>query len=582
MLTADTVLQNRYVVLHPLGRGGMGAVYLAKDQRFGSTVVLKETLLTADQYRQAFAREAQLLNHLRHAALPVVMDYFTEGEGQFLVMQYIPGKDLGEQLSERDLHGQGAFPVTQVLHWAEQLLDVLDYLHSHQPPIIHRDIKPQNLKLTPRDEIILLDFGLAKGAAAEMSQANPSLHGFTPGYAPLEQIDGSGTDARSDLYSLAATLYHLLTGRVPPRATTRAAELLNNNPDPLRPAHELNQQVPAAVAAVLLQTMSQNAARRPASAIEMKRLLQAARRNSALADPEASTKSLDQPRTLEFDLPPTEGVGFVSPPLASPSPLSNPEPILQTTQADTLLVRPAIATTPPAMLPVQPPHARKMWALRLALGIGVLLLGAWFAYRWGKPAPANREPAVTIPVPARVAVLRYYIEVETAPGRSRRSTGEEPIAMGQRFRFHFIAPVRGYLYIVAQGVGNALTTYLTAQPTPGSCVTTNLLGAEADYAFPPAGCDGLSLGPRGETTTFTVLFSPTPLTTPSFFAAQAERKLTAAEVQEFEAFRQQAGAEDARRETATTENRVGMTVTMPAQQNAKGVIAFDLPIKRQP
>src|SRR5437588_4456346 len=211
MLAPDTLLQNRYLILRQLGRGGMGVVYQARDERLGSTVVLKKTFFSEARMLKAFEGEARLLANLRHARLPLVMDYFSEGDGHFLVMQFIPGQDLEGLLRERQQSNRGPFSLGQVLLWADQLLDALRYLHWHEPPIVHRDIKPQNLKCPPEGDIVLLDFGLAKGAAVGMSQANPSLHAYTRAYAPLEQIQGTGTDPRSDLYSLAATLHHSLT-----------------------------------------------------------------------------------------------------------------------------------------------------------------------------------------------------------------------------------------------------------------------------------------------------------------------------------------------------------------------------------
>ena len=160
MLPVNTLLQGRYLIVEQIGRGGMGAVYKATDTRLRATVALKETLVAGDPARRAFEREAQLLAGLRHSALPRVSDHFMEGDGQFLVMEFIPGEDLAAMLAQRSV----PFPADDVLRWADQLLDALDYLHSQQPPIIHRDIKPQNTKLTARGEIILLDFGLAKGA----------------------------------------------------------------------------------------------------------------------------------------------------------------------------------------------------------------------------------------------------------------------------------------------------------------------------------------------------------------------------------------------------------------------------------
>jgi serine/threonine protein kinase len=273
MISPGTVLQNRYLVERQIGEGGMGAVYLATDQRFGSTVALKETFFDDPNLRKAFEREAKLLNHLRHSALPRVSDHFTEEEGQFIVMEYIPGEDLSEMLKVR----AAPFAVGEVLAWADQLLDALEYLHTQTPPVIHRDIKPQNLKLLPRNQIVLLDFGLAKGTPLQTRvTATGSVFGYSFNYAPIEQMQGTGTDPRSDLYSLGATLYHLLTAATPPDALTRATAVLNGDPDPLRPASETNAHVPAEVSAVLTRSMHQSASRRFATAEEMRDALRQA------------------------------------------------------------------------------------------------------------------------------------------------------------------------------------------------------------------------------------------------------------------------------------------------------------------
>src|SRR6187549_1577245 len=264
MLTPDTILQGRYRVVRQLGQGGMGAVYEAVDQRLDTTVALKETLFSDERLRRQFEREARLLARLHHPALPRVSDHFSEGEGQFLVMQFIPGDDLSEMMTRK----RGPFAPDQVLTWADQLLDALDYLHTQDPQIVHRDIKPQNMKLTSRGQIILLDFGLAKGQAGEISRVSTtaSIFGYTPNYAPLEQIQGLGTDSRSDLYSLGATLYHLMTGVKPPDALTRAAALVNGQSDPLVAATDLNPTVATEVSAVLQQAMAQNREQRFPSA----------------------------------------------------------------------------------------------------------------------------------------------------------------------------------------------------------------------------------------------------------------------------------------------------------------------------
>jgi serine/threonine protein kinase len=247
----------------------MGAVYEAVDQRLDATVALKETLFVDERLRRQFEREARLLARLHHPALPRVSDHFTEGGGEFLVMQFIPGDDLAGIISQR----RGPFPQEQVATWADQLLDALDYLHTQDPQIVHRDIKPQNLKLTGRGQIVLLDFGLAKGQAHELSRVttSASIFGYTPNYAPLEQVQGMGTDPRSDLYGLAATLYHLVTGIKPPDALTRAASLVNGQVDPLRGADEVNPLVSPAFAQVLRRALAQNRDQRYGNAAEMRK-----------------------------------------------------------------------------------------------------------------------------------------------------------------------------------------------------------------------------------------------------------------------------------------------------------------------
>jgi serine/threonine protein kinase len=273
MPAPDTVLQGRYRIVRQLGRGGMGAVYEAVDERLSRTVALKERLVVTDDLKRAFEREARLLANLRHPVLPKVIDHFSEDDGQFLVMEFIPGSDLGELLQRRSR----PFSPTEVAGWADDLLDALDYLHTHDPPVIHRDIKPSNLKLTAQGKIVLLDFGLAKGTAGQMTRTTSgmSVVGYTLNYAALEQIQGERTAPGSDLYSLAATLYQLLTGRIPEDALKRAADMFDDKEDPLPVLNKVNPEVPEGFSSVLMQALSLKPSKRPASAAEMRAALKA-------------------------------------------------------------------------------------------------------------------------------------------------------------------------------------------------------------------------------------------------------------------------------------------------------------------
>lgn len=287
MLNPGAELQNRYKIERQIGAGGMGTVYIATDLRFGAKVAIKETHFTDANMLRAFEHEAHLLNGLRHPALPRVSDHFCEDDGQFIVMEYIAGKDLSETI-------EGGFAIADAMRWADSLLDALDYLHTQKTPILHRDIKPQNLKLTARGEVILLDFGLAKGSISEQTQAAAaeSVFGYSLSYSPLEQIQGAGTDPRADIYSLAATIYHLLTGQPPTDSITRATAIVKGAADPLQSAHKLNDKIPASISRVLYKAMALNPSLRPATAAQMRRELAEATSQAVLSDTAVHEKTI--------------------------------------------------------------------------------------------------------------------------------------------------------------------------------------------------------------------------------------------------------------------------------------------------
>jgi len=266
-LKAGEVLRNRYRIKSVIGQGGMGSVYLADDLRLeGRLCALKEVehdrTLPAEllkQAREQFQREATILARLDHPNLPKVSDFFSVGGRDYLVMDFVPGKDLRTLMLEA--HRRGEFlPEREVLGWASQLADALTYLHNQQPPILHRDIKPSNLKLTPNGVLKLVDFGLVKILTSDDVTITILQGRGTALYTPLEQYGGDTghTDARSDIYSFGATLYHLLTNHKP----VEARELFLH-PERLIPPRELNPDISQRTERAILWAMSLHPEDRP-------------------------------------------------------------------------------------------------------------------------------------------------------------------------------------------------------------------------------------------------------------------------------------------------------------------------------
>ncbi|MGI8639922.1 MAG: serine/threonine protein kinase [Pyrinomonadaceae bacterium] len=289
----DELLDNRYRLVKVIKKGGMGIVYEAHDLRQKhsarngddyASVAVKKMLLNSfenESLRRMFENEASLQAKLKHPALPKFQAYFTERDYQYLIMEFVPGKDLAEQLKE---NGRG-FPIEQVLQWADELLDVLEYLHNQSPPVFHRDIKPANLKLSEQNKIVLLDFGIAKEVTGQTNYTY-TRNGTTctPDYASPEQLEGRKPTQSDDIFSLAMTLFHLATGVPPNPAAMRLEYVKLRYPDPLQLASEVNKKdVPLKIAEVLHRAMSLQIEDRW-SAAEMREALLKARLHVSLND----------------------------------------------------------------------------------------------------------------------------------------------------------------------------------------------------------------------------------------------------------------------------------------------------------
>jgi serine/threonine-protein kinase len=270
LLSPNDVLRDRYQVLELIGQGGMGAVYKAEDMRLsGRMCAIKEILPLGlgygdelSAYREQFFQEASILARLDHPNLPKVSDYFSDEGREYLVMDYVEGMDLREIINEARRKGE-FLPEDQVMDWIDQLCAALSYLHSRTPPVLHRDIKPSNIKLTPSGHIKLVDFGLVKLLTTDDSRTVTVVQGRgTAQYTPLEQYGGDTghTDARSDLYALGATCYHLVTLQPPVDARQRFLQ-----PGSLPLPRTINPGLSPALERAILAAMAMHPDDRPPS-----------------------------------------------------------------------------------------------------------------------------------------------------------------------------------------------------------------------------------------------------------------------------------------------------------------------------
>jgi len=265
LLTPNLLLKQRYRILEPLGKGGFGAVYKTEDVQLGNRLLavkeMSQSSLSPQEIAEAaenFKREALLLAALKHPNLPSIYDHFNEAGRWYLVMDFIEGETLEEHLTKKP---EGHLSVEEALQIGMQLCTVLSYLHNRQPPIIFRDLKPANIMLTPEGHLYLIDFGIAR--YFKPGQTRDTIAFGSPGYAAPEQYGKAQTTARSDIYSLGATLYRLLTGVDP-----------SQTPFQFAPLHPHDQSTPPGLEPLLMHMLEMNESNRPASMTEVKQELQ--------------------------------------------------------------------------------------------------------------------------------------------------------------------------------------------------------------------------------------------------------------------------------------------------------------------
>jgi len=271
-LSSGQIVVQRYKVVRTLGQGGYGAVYLVEDTRLvGRQVALKESFDNSPEAKQQFAIEAQILANVIHNALPRVSDSFVDPAGHlFLVMDYVEGNDLS------DIIQRGNVPEQQAVTWMSEICEAVGFLHQLNPPIIHRDVKPHNIKIRSDGHAVLVDFGIAKLYNPKKQTARIAK-AISSGFSPPEQY-GGGTDPRSDVYALGATLYCAVTGSVPPEAIN----LLDGTAQLASP-RQLNPRVSAMLEQIILRAMSLDSRQRFATGREMAQALQACLRGQSIS-----------------------------------------------------------------------------------------------------------------------------------------------------------------------------------------------------------------------------------------------------------------------------------------------------------
>lgn len=565
------VLDGQYKIENLLGKGGMGAVYLARHILLGDRVAIKilppEVRNNADWLRR-FRREGQAARRLRHANAVAVHDLRTAADGTiYMVMEYVEGQTLDAELKQR-----GRFSPAETFEILEPIMSVLNTAHAMG--VVHRDLKPENIMIGKPGNggepvVKLLDLGIAKmreiagaesSGTTELTMAGQVLG--TPYYMSPEQWgelsrDGNfEIDGRADLYSLGLVAYQMISGRRPYSAGTLNAlrqEHISVSPPPLS---EKVAGVSKAFSDVISRAISKDRDDRQSTAGEL-----ATQLRSAL---------LENPETVSADkvLPDKDAVAANT--LKIPAAINTRSDV----DAPTIITMDAMPTTPPrAGLPVSPeavggfqpsqtppdPMASSETVLRpqakvgsaapqesrgkpfILIGAGVLLLllavvgvGGFLAVNWLKAKPAQpdtpekgatltdgaNDPTGKETSATSKEVANYWLEVlpNALAAQPTQVAGTLPLASGQAFKFHFKFKESGYLYIIGPGEGNRLTAFLTSQPAEISGLENNQITKGGDFSFPSGIEHWLELDKKAATETYSIIFSTAPLTEPALFS----------------------------------------------------------------
>ena len=624
----DTVLDGQYQMEALLGKGGMGAVYQARHILLGDRVAIKvlpPEVRTNAEWLRRFRREGQAARRFRHPNAVTVYDLRTAADGTiYMVMEYVEGHTLDVAIKTR-----GRFSAAEALDILTPIMSVLDTAHGMG--VVHRDLKPENIMIgkTPdgAEVIKLLDLGIAKmreiagednGGNTALTMAGQVLG--TPYYMSPEQWgeiprdQSTEIDGRADIYSLGLVFYEMIVGRRCFSANTLhelRREHVQTTPRPLK---EVVPDIPRGFSDAIERATAKDRGDRQATAGELAKELRAGlntpsstatgAQSADLTETVALNKKLETNSDVNAPTIITLDAASTSAPVARPGDATVYEPA-RPTPADPGMVAATIAERAPSIITVPqipkpapevpkvvtPAPASKGKA-GILIGIGavfVLLLVAgvggflwWQSSKSGETDTTARNvnnTSNTVVAPKEIS--RYWLELEPAAGGpTTRVTGLASIASGQSFKFHFVFPEEGYLYIFGPGDNNQPTAFLTSKPLPATGVTSNKVSANSEFSFPSGAGNNVTLDKNPGTDNFTVIFAKTPLASPSFLNEPVTgQPLSAAQQADLKAFVAKYQGNRPAAELDETNPRAPLVKVKATPDQASNPIVFDIRIQ---
>ncbi|MGZ5437016.1 MAG: protein kinase domain-containing protein [Pyrinomonadaceae bacterium] len=611
-----SVLDGQYQIESLLGRGGMGAVYLARHILLGDRVAIKmlpPEMLSNAEWLRRFQREGQAARRFRHPNAVTVYDLRTSSDGMiYLVMEYVEGTTLDVELKKR-----GRFSPAEALATLKPVMSVLNAAHAMG--VVHRDLKPENIMIgkagTGGEPVVkLLDLGIAKlrevAGAEKTGSTNLTVAGQmlgTPYYMSPEQWgelpeDGSSEiDGRADIYSLGVVFYEIISGKRPFSGVTILELRKQHVTLTAQPLHEVASNVPVDFGKALMRAMAKDRGDRQTTAGELEKELEASVEGAVVTGvpaTEVARQPQDRLATVADRPTPTVGDGgamtLVDGGAAQPAASQSATIPTLVVNADELAKRKAgqhVAmpqASPRAHLDVPIAKRRSPLVLVGALLIVFLILIGAGGYAFMKFKGTNTGATTPsggsdLPVPMH-EVGRYWIEVDTKNRDTATRAGDTvQMQSGESFKFHFSPNENGYLYIVGPGANNTPTAFLTfygKQMTSG----VNAVASGADFVFPadsPNRSNWITLDLNAGTDEFTFVFSPAPLASPAFLAAPAPHALTPADIKEWESFQAQARSAPPTIEVVKGGASPQTAVKVPQNETEKASVVFRVRIEHK-